>query len=110
MQLCAMEASKSCTKITVKLFHAEILSHLKKKIWQNKKTQKQSKRKKKQQQINQKQQCLRLYTHHIRSGVFKDFTASCEKTPLTPDKGRKRIPTCGGVELKRPSLIMTNTN
>lgn len=40
-----MEASKSCTKITGKLFHAKNFSHLKK-IWQNKEKQKQSKRKK----------------------------------------------------------------
>lgn len=87
MQLCVMEASESCTKITGKLFYVEILSNLKKydKIKRNKDNQ----REKNQQQINQKQQRLRLYTHHIRSGVFKDFRASCVKTPLTPDKGHK---------------------
>lgn len=47
---------------------------------------------------------------HITSGLVssKTFRASREKTPLTPDKECKWIPTCGEVELKRPFLIMTN--
>lgn len=45
MQLCVMEASESCTKITSKLFHVEILSNLKKydKIKRNKDNQREKK-------------------------------------------------------------------
>lgn len=77
-------------------------------MWQKWSKTKQ-KSKPKRQQINQKQYCWRLYTHHIiRSGVFKDFQSEPRKTPLTSDKERKWIPTCGEVELKRPSLIIAN--
>lgn len=78
------------------------------KIWQTTEKQKQPPSKQKHYKSirsNSAGGCI-----HITSGLVssKTFRASRAKTPLTPDKGRKWIPTCGEEELKRPSLIMTN--
>lgn len=113
MQWCVMEASESCTQITGMLFHVEIHSNLRKydKIKRNKNNYRAKKRttskpnNNKSIRSNSAGGCI-----HITSGLVssKTFRASRAKTPLTPDKGRKWMPTCCGVELKRPSLIMTN--
>lgn len=89
------------------MFHAEIHSNMRSTTkWRETKTT--SEQSKKTTNQSETIALAAVYTHHIRSGVFKDFQSEPRKTPLTPDKECKWIPTCGEEELKRPSLIIAN--
>lgn len=104
-----MEAPETHTHTkTDMVFHPEIHSNLRKydKIERNKNNRRANKKTTNQSEAKV---LAAVYTSHQVWCLQRLSERAVQKTPLTPDKGRKWIPTCGEVELKRPSLIMTNT-